>query len=113
MNNFRVIEPGGWTGRHGRPGFLGVVIVVALILIGAPIIASYVIEYQWWSEMHQVPTWLDVMLYTLSPVAAATLLTFVVLLIAHARGMKFAGMKLADHSRYSKLAAAVLLFISL
>jgi uncharacterized membrane protein (UPF0182 family) len=112
MNNFRVIEPERWD-RRGRPGFLGLVIVAALILIGAPILASYVIEYQWWGEMHQVPTWLDVMLYTLSPVAAGTLLTFVVLLIAHWRGMTFAGMKLGDHSRYAKLSAAVLFFISL
>ena len=112
MNSYRLPEPERWD-RRGRPGLFVVVIVTVLILIGAPIIASYVIEYQWWKEMHQVPTWIDVMLYTLSPVAAATLLTFVVLLIAHVRGMKFAGMRLGDHSRYAKLSAAVMLFISL
>ncbi len=112
MNRDRMIESGRWD-RGRRPGLLGVVIVTVLVLIGAPIIASYVIEYQWWREMNQVPTWLDIMLYTLSPVAVATLLTFIVLFTAHGRGMKFAGMRLLDHSRYAKLAAAVLLFISL
>jgi hypothetical protein len=65
-----------------------------LILLGAPILASFVIEYQWWREMKQIPTWIDIMLYTVSPVAVATLLSFGVLFVAHGRGMKFAGMRL-------------------
>ena len=63
--------------------------------------------------MKQVPTWIDIMAYTLSPVAVATLLTFGILFAAHARGMKFAGMRLREHSRYAKLSAAALLLIAL
>ena len=90
-----------------------VVTAVLLILLGAPIVASYAIEFQWWREMKQVPTWIDIMMYTLSPVAAATLLTFGILFAAHYRGMKFAGMKLRDHAGYGKLSAAALLLISI
>jgi hypothetical protein len=85
---------------------------MAVMLLGAPVIASYVIEYQWWREMKQVPTWIGMMVYTLSPVTVATLLTFGVLFVAHARGMKFAGMRLGEHSRYVKLSAAVMLLIA-
>jgi uncharacterized protein len=99
--------------RSARPGFLGFVIIVAVILIGAPIVASYVIEYQWWQEMHQVPTWLDIILYTLSPIAVATLLTFLALFLAHMRGMGSAGFRLRDQPRYAKLSAAVLLLLAL
>src|SRR5581483_9725303 len=71
-----------------------------------------VIEYQWWREMHQVATWIDIVSYTLSPVAVATLLAFGVLFAAHARGMKFAGMNMRQHPLYAKLSAAVLLLIA-
>jgi uncharacterized membrane protein (UPF0182 family) len=96
-----------------RRSLLGLAIVVVLILLGAPIVASYAIEFQWWREMKQVPTWIDIMVYTLSPLAVATLLTFGILFAAHERGMKFDGMRLRDHARYTKLSAAALLLISI
>ena len=99
--------------RRLRRSLLVLAIVVVVILLGAPIIASYVIEYKWWQEMDQVRTWIDMMLYTLSPLAVATLLTFGVLFAAHGRGMKFAGMRLTEHARYAKLSAAVLLLIAI
>ena len=97
---------------HVRRSLLGLAVAVVLILFCAPIVASYVIEFQWWREMKQVPTWIDIMVYTLSPVAVATMLTFGILFAAHARGMKFAGIRLKDHSRYAKLSAAALLLIA-
>ena len=50
--------------RRVRRSLLGLALVTVLILLGAPIIASYVVEYQWWREMNQVPTWLGVPLST-------------------------------------------------
>lgn len=101
--------------KPGRPRriLFGFAMVVLLILLGAPIVASYAIEFQWWREMKQVPTWIDIMVYTLLPVAVATLLTFGILFAAHQRGMKFAGMRLKDHAGYAKLSAAALLLISI
>ena len=112
MSSYQLTGP-RTRGPRLRRSLFGFAIVVGLILLGAPIVASYVIEYQWWREMKQVPTWIDMMLYTLSPVAVATLLTFGVLFAAHARGMKFAGIRLREHSRYAKLSAAVLLLIAI
>ena len=77
--------------RRGLRALAVLPVVLVLILLAARTIASYVIEYQWWREMNQVPTWIDLMLYGFAPLAAATLLTFAVLFAAHARGMKFAG----------------------
>jgi len=106
--NYRVIGPP----KRRRGGLLFLAIGVALTLLGAETIASYVVEYQWWKEMNQVPTWIDLMLYGLSPVAVATLLTFLVLFAAHARGMKFAGIRLGEHRWYAKLSTAALLVIA-
>jgi uncharacterized membrane protein (UPF0182 family) len=98
---------------RGRRGLLVLAGVIVLILLGAGTIASYVVEYQWWREMNQVPTWINMIFYALSPATVATLLTFVVLLAAHARGMKFAGMRLGEHRRHAMIAAAVLLVIAI
>ena len=99
--------------KRGRGGLLAVTVIIVLILLGAETIASYVVKYQWWREMNQVPTWIAMMLYGVSPAAVATLLTFVVLFAAHVRGMKFAGMSLGEHPRYAKLSTAVLLLIAI
>jgi hypothetical protein len=68
--------------KRGRGGLLVLAIIIVLILLGAETIASYVVKYQWWREMNQVPTWIALMLYELSPAAVATLLTFMVLFAA-------------------------------
>jgi uncharacterized membrane protein (UPF0182 family) len=98
--------------RRGLRALVVLPVVLVLILLFARTIASYTIEYQWWREMSQVPTWIDMMLYRLAPVAAATLLAFAVLFGAHQRGMKFAGIKLRDHSRYATISAAALLLLA-
>lgn len=95
-----------------RRTVVGFAIVVAVVLLAAPLIASYVIEYQWWREMKQVPTWIEIMVYILSPLVVATVLTFGVLLIAHARGMRLAGIQLREHAPYVRLSSAVLLLIA-
>ena len=48
--------------------------------------------------MNQVATWIDIMVYAVASSPVATLLTFAVLFAAHGRGMKFAGMRLREHS---------------
>ena len=99
--------------RPPRRGLLVLAGVIVLILLGAGTFASYVVEYQWWREMNQVPTWINMIFYALSPVTVATLLTFVVLLAAYARGMKFASMRRGEHPRHAMIAAAALLVIAI
>ena len=62
-----------------------------MVLIGARTVSSYAIDYQWWKEMGQVHTWLSMLLYSVVPATAATILGFVIFWIAHARGLKHAG----------------------
>ena len=66
-------------------------VVLVALLLGARTIASYAIEVAWWKELGQFRTWLSMLTYSVAPVAAATLVAFLVLWITHARALKFAG----------------------
>src|ERR1041384_4494238 len=108
QGRFQPIQP-----RRARPlGKVTLIIVAFLLIFGAGTIASYVMEYQWWKEMGQTETWFDILWYSMAPVAAATLLAFVVLWTAHARGMKFAYASLRENPTYTKVATLALLAVS-
>ncbi len=88
-------------------------IVAFFVLISvARFAANYVIEYQWWKEMSQVPTWIDLLIYGIAPVIAGTLIAFLALWIAHARGLKFAGARLGDHRLYAAASTLVALVLA-
>ncbi len=58
-----------------RPGRLSPAkfVLIALLLaafLSARAIASLVIEYQWWKEIGQLPTWFEMIWYRVAPVAA-------------------------------------------
>jgi uncharacterized membrane protein (UPF0182 family) len=89
---------------QGRPRLLLVLAALAALLVSARWVASVVIEYHWWKEMHQVPTWISMLLYGVAPVAACALVAFAVLWTAHARGLKYAGTGLRQHRGYARLA---------
>ena len=74
--------------------------------------ASLLISYAWWKEMGQVTTWLDLYAFTTLPVAAATLIAWFVLLIAHGRAVKFAGGRVSDYPLYSRLAYVAMLALA-
>ena len=82
------------------------------VIAGSTGIANFVIEYQWWSEVEQVPTWFSILLYKIFPAAAASLLAWAALLWAHARGAAFAGADLSSHPLYRKLAPPALLLLA-
>lgn len=96
-----------------RLGLTAILILLALLLAGARTAASFVIEYQWWREMNQLPTWIDMLIYSLAPVAAAALLAFAVLFTAHARGLKFGGSGLGQHPFYAKVSTVALLLVAI
>ena len=99
-------------GRQSRGGCLTLLIVAFAILLGARFLTGFVIDYQWWKEMNQISTWLNLLLYETGPVTAATLLAFILLWTAHARGMKHAGTRLRDYPSYATLATLAILGIS-
>ncbi|MCS6952197.1 MAG: UPF0182 family protein [Bryobacterales bacterium] len=97
-----------------RVSWRPLLLVAALIVVlSARLVARYVIEYQWWRELNQVPTWVSMLLYGVAPVAAATVLAFLVLWAAHARALKFAGTSLRYHPRYAFVSTVALFLIAL
>jgi hypothetical protein len=74
--------------RQRRSGLLFIVILLFLLLIGSRFIASTLIDYDWWSEMHQVETWVSLLLYGTGPLLLAIVLFFVTFWAAFQLGMR-------------------------
>ena len=89
------------------------VIALIVVLFFSRSICSLVIEYFWWREMGQVPTWLRMTAYRYAPGLAAWLMVFVVLWLAQRRGMRHAGERLRDHPLYARIVTLALGFVSL
>ena len=83
------------------------------ILIGARSVAGYIIEYNWWREMGQVPTWLSLLAYSLAPSAIAVLIVFAVLFAAHLLGVRFGGARMGHYPLYAKIVSVALLLLAL
>ncbi|MCX7603111.1 MAG: UPF0182 family protein, partial [Bryobacteraceae bacterium] len=87
------------------------IVLLVLLLLSARWIAGFAIEYQWWKEMQQVETWLQMLSYSVIPAALAALAAFAALWVAHARGMKHAGTGLRHHPVYARIATLVILLL--
>jgi len=100
-------------GAHrSRAGRIALLVALAVVLLGARSMASYVIEVAWWKELGQFRTWLSMLYYSVAPVTLATLVAFAVLWLTHARAVKFADTSLRDHKLYARLSALGLLVVS-
>src|SRR6266700_1725375 len=99
--------------RNPRIGIAAVIIALVVLLFFSRTICSWVIDYFWWGEMGQVPTWVRMTAYRYLPGLAAWVIVFVVLWVAHARGMKHAGERLGEHPLYARLSTLGLAFVSL
>ncbi|HVO97240.1 MAG TPA: UPF0182 family protein [Bryobacteraceae bacterium] len=101
--------------RRGQPqSRIGLLIgLVIVLLLFSRTICALILDYAWWGELHQVPTWLRMSAYQYGPGLAAWLILFLVLWIAHARGLKHAGTHLADHRLYGRLATLGLAVLAL
>lgn len=109
------MEPRVITGRRAtglRMGLIGLIVLAVVLLVGINWGASILIDYSWWKELGQVETWLSLYAYSTLPIAAATIVTWIVLLIAHARGVRFAGGRVSDYPFYSRIANLGLLILS-
>ncbi len=62
--------------RSPQLGIAALVIVAVAVLVFGRTICSYVIDYFWWREMGQVPTWLRMTGYRYLPGLAAWLIVF-------------------------------------
>jgi uncharacterized protein len=79
---------------------LAAAVVVVVFLFGRSI-CSTIIDYYWWRELGQVPTWLRMSLYRYAPGFGAWVIAFAILWLSQARGMRKAGEHLRDHMLYS------------
>ena len=100
-------------GGQKRIGCISVVAVIALLFFAARFFCSWIIDYQWWKEMGQLPTWFSMLAYGFIPTATATLLGFIVFWIAHARALKHAGTGLRAYPLYAKISTLVIFLLSL
>ena len=98
-------------GRRRRPLLVFLVGALLILLWLARSLSSYVIDYQWWREMGQVPTWLSLLFYQLAPLSAATLVAFVALWLAHRSALSFAGAGPGRSRVYTWLTSAVALLL--
>jgi uncharacterized membrane protein (UPF0182 family) len=89
-----------------------ILIVLVLVLLSARWLAGLAIEYEWWKEMQQVETWLQMLSYSILPATLGTILAFVAFWVAHARGMKHAGTGLREYPLYARLSTVGILIIA-
>ncbi len=112
LGHMPTYEIGSERGSGSSGGRIALVVALVALLLGARSFASYAIEYAWWKELGQLRTWLSMLTYAIAPVAAATVIAFAALWIAHARALKFAGVRLRENKLYGRIAALGLLVLS-
>ncbi len=67
------------------------IVLAIILLLCSRFIASTLIDYSWWSEMHQLDTWVNLWLYGTGPIVVAILLLFAAFWIAFAAGLRKLG----------------------
>src|SRR5215472_15485411 len=95
-----------------RSRVLILAIVLVLLLVFGRSICSFIVEYLWWGEMNQVSTWGRMLAIRYVTGIVEWVLVFVVLWLAHARGMKHAGTGVRDEPRYTRIATVVIAIVS-
>ncbi len=77
--------------RQRRGSIVFIVVLLLALLLCSRYIAESFIAYAWWSEMRQLDTWLNLLLYGTGPVALAALLFFAVFFTAFETGFRKSG----------------------
>jgi uncharacterized protein len=98
---------------------LFVVVAVIVVLIASRYIASTLIDYSWWSELHQIDTWISLLLYGTGPILLAILIFLGAFWIAFKLGIRhepdmarFDLLKRSFVSKIALIAFAVLAIIA-
>jgi uncharacterized membrane protein (UPF0182 family) len=102
----------GGRSTRARFGLIALLIAFVVVLVGVNWGSSILIEYSWWKELGQVSTWLDLYAYSTLPIAGATLIAWIILLVAHARAVRFAGGQVSDYPIYSRVGSVALLVLA-
>ncbi len=93
--------------------------VIVVILFCSRYIASTLIDYSWWKELHQVDTWISLWIYGTGPVLLTILIFFFAFWIAFRLGLRHApdsptlgGIRRSILSKLALVALAVLAIIA-
>ena len=70
-----------------RAGPLIIAICIILLLIFGRLFASTLLDYEWWKEVHQLNTWINLLLYGVLPIALAAILLFAAFIAAWRLGL--------------------------
>ena len=79
-------------------------IFILILLALSRSIASLAIDYEWWKEIGQVETWLNLAVYGTAPVLTAAVAAGILSWVAMARGLKSAGEGFGSMPRLIRLA---------
>lgn len=90
-----------------------IIAALVLLLFFSRSIASTIVDYYWWREMGQVPTWLRMAYYQYLPAVAGWAVSFAALWFAHQAGVRHAGARTRDYPAYSRIANLLLAVVSL
>lgn len=63
-------------------------ILLLALIVCSRYIASTLIDYEWWSELHEVDTWINLLLYGTVPIVLAAILFFFAFWIAFKMGLQ-------------------------
>ncbi len=99
-------------GRRRPPALVAIIIVIVLVFLFGRTICSVILDYQWWNELGQTAVWFRIGYFRYGVGFAEWLLVFLVLWIAHARGMRYSGRTPAEHPTYARISTAALLLLS-
>src|SRR5712691_477750 len=99
--------------RRRIPRIVYVAVAALLVIVFGRSICELILDYQWWNEMGQFPTWIRMNEYRYLPGIAGWLVVWVLLFVAHARGMKYAGVSLSQFPIYARIATAALALLAL
>src|SRR5580700_8044655 len=100
-----------------RPSQIRNLIVLAVLAVlalwASSTAADFVIEYNWWREIGQVDTWVGMLWYSIAPVTVGAVIAAVILWIAHARGLHFAGVRVRDYPFYRWVITVLLAIVGI
>ena len=103
--------------RRPRGRLLYLLALLFALLIGSRYIASTVIDYSWWSEVGQLDTWFNLLLYGTVPVLLTILLFWIAFSVAFKLGRRHGGDQplfgVLKQSLVSKLAYLLFFFVAL
>ena len=98
-----------------QPSQIRIIIIAAAVLVllaSSRTISDLVIEYQWWQEMGQLPTWYSMLMYQILPATLASIVAWLALLWAHRGGVQFAASPAAHSKIYSRIVLVALLVVA-